>query len=193
MIISLLFAFHAHAAQPSEATKRFESAKGDTAAFAAGCFWGTEEFFRKIPGVTATRVGYEGGSKPDQGYESVSTGKTGNAETVEIKFDPKKVTYEHLLDQYFKMHDPTTLNKQGNDVGTQYRSEIFAYSPEQMKEAEAFKSKVEKSKAWSAPVTTKIEMNKPFYEAEDYHQQYLVKNPGGYDNHYLRDIRFDKK
>jgi methionine-S-sulfoxide reductase len=176
--------------QPSEATKRFESAKGETAAFAAGCFWGTEEFFRKIPGVMATRVGYEGGEKP-AGYADVKMGSTGHAETLELKYDPKKVTYEHLLDQFFKMHDPTTMNRQGNDQGTQYRSEIFTYTPEQSKEASAFMAKVEKSKAWKAPITTKVEPAKTFFEAEDYHQQYLIKNPGGYDNHHLRNLNFD--
>jgi len=166
--------------------------KLETAGFAAGCFWGTEEFFRKMPGVVSTRVGYEGGAKPAS-YEDVSTGSTGHAETVELTYDPKVVSYENLLDQYFKFHDPTTLNRQGNDKGTQYRSEIFAYTPEQMKEAEAFKAKVEKSGAWKAPITTKLEMAKTFYSAEDYHQKYLVKNPGGYDNHHLRNLNFDKK
>lgn len=174
----------------SETTKRFNEAKGEKAAFAAGCFWGTEEFFRKIPGVTATRVGYEGGEKPAT-YEQVCTGKTGHAEVVELKFDPAKVKYAFLLDQFFKMHDPTTLDAQGNDRGSQYRSEIFTYTPEQAREAAAFKAKVEKSKAWRSAITTKIEPAKPFYEAEDYHQQYLIKNPGGYDNHFLRKLNFD--
>ncbi len=176
----------------SDATTRFAKAPGETAAFAAGCFWGTEEFFRKIPGVTATRVGYEGGEKPAT-YKDVTTGQTGHAETLQIKFDPKKVSYETLLDQFFKMHDPTTLNRQGNDVGTQYRSEIFTYTPEQAAKAAAFKAKVEKSGEWKAPISTKIEPAKTFFEAEDYHQQYLIKNPGGYDNHHLRNLNFDAK
>ena len=191
--VSILLFQPAHAeTKKSDATARFESAKGETAAFAAGCFWGTEEFFRKMHGVTATRVGYEGGAKA-AGYQDVSSGTTGHAETLELKYDPTKVTYEHLLDQFFKMHDPTTLNRQGNDQGTQYRSEIFSYTPEQKKIADSFKAKVEKSGAWKAPVTTLIEPAKTFFEAEDYHQQYLVKNQGGYDNHHLRDISFDKK
>jgi methionine-S-sulfoxide reductase len=176
----------------SEASARFEKAQGEMASFAAGCFWGTEEFFRKIPGVTATRVGYQGGEKSAT-YKDVGSGKTGHTETLQLKFDPKKVSYEKLLDQFFKMHDPTTLNRQGNDVGPQYRSEIFTYTPEQAKVAQAFKEKVEKSGAWKAPITTMIEPAKPFYEAEDYHQQYLVKNPGGYDNHHLRNLNFDVK
>ena len=173
-------------------THSAHAAKVEKASFAAGCFWGTEEFFRKIPGVKSTRVGYEGGDKPAK-YEQVSSGSTGHAETLELTYDPAIVSYETLLDQFFKMHDPTTMNQQGNDRGSQYRSEIFTHSPEQLKTAEAFKARVEKSGAWKAPVVTKIEPAHTFYAAEDYHQQYLVKNPGGYDNHYLRKISFDKK
>jgi methionine-S-sulfoxide reductase len=165
--------------------------KLETATFAAGCFWGTEEFFRKIPGVVNTRVGYTGGTMDNPKYEDTSSGKTGHAESVEIEFDPKKVSYDALLDQFFKMHDPTTLNQQGNDVGTQYRSAIFYHSKEQEKEALAFKAKVEKSGAWKGPITTEIAKAGKFWQAEDYHQKYLVKNPGGYDNHYLRKISFD--
>ncbi len=166
------------------------AAKLETATFAAGCFWGTEEFFRKVPGVTETRVGYTGGKKPS-GYEEVTTGKTGDAESVELKYDPDKVSYSHLLELFFKMHDPTTENRQGNDEGTQYRSEVFTHSDQQMKEAKTFMTKVEKSNAWKRPIVTKIEKAGPFYEAEDYHQKYLVKNPHGYDNHYLRNLKFD--
>ena len=164
----------------------------ETAVFAAGCFWGSEEFFRKIPGVVETRVGYAGGNKTNPDYEEVSSGKTGHAESVEVKFDPKKVTYEQLLNSFFKMHDPTTLNRQGNDVGTQYRSAIFFENDEQKTEAEKFKAKVEKSGAWKAPITTEIKKADHFYLAEEYHQKYLVKNPGGYDNHYVRNLSFDK-
>jgi peptide-methionine (S)-S-oxide reductase len=165
--------------------------KMETATFAAGCFWGTEEFFRKIPGVGKTRVGYTGGTIDHPKYDEMHDGHTGHAESVEIQFDPKKVSYETLLDQFFKMHDPTTLNQQGNDVGNQYRSAIFFHSKEQEKEAIAFKAKVEKSGAWKGPITTEIAKAGKFWLAEDYHQQYLQKNPGGYDNHYLRKISFD--
>jgi methionine-S-sulfoxide reductase len=165
--------------------------KMETATFAAGCFWGTEEFFRKIPGVMKTRVGYTGGTMDNPKYGDTSSGKTGHAESVEIEFDPKKVSYDALLDQFFKMHDPTTLNQQGNDAGTQYRSAIFFHNKEQEKEALAFKAKVEKSGAWKGPITTEIAKAGKFWQAEDYHQKYLVKNPGGYDNHYLRKISFD--
>lgn len=179
-------------AQALEKTKVGKTVRLETATFAAGCFWGTEEFFRKIPGVKETSVGYTGGKMKDPTYEQVSDGDTGHAESVEIKFDPAQVTYAQLLDKFFKIHDPTTLNRQGNDRGTQYRSAIFTHGEEQKKEAEKFKQKVEKSKAWKGSITTEIKDAGPYYKAEDYHQKYLVKNPGGYDNHYLRNISFDK-
>lgn len=165
--------------------------KLETATFAAGCFWGTEEFFRKIPGVVETRVGFTGGTTPSPKYDDTHDGHTGHAESVEIKFDPDTVSFEHLLDQFFKMHDPTTLNRQGNDVGNQYRSAVFYHGEKQKAETMAFKAKVEKSGAWKAPITTEIAEAKTFWPSEEYHQKYLQKHPGGYDNHYLRDINFD--
>ena len=165
--------------------------KLETATLAAGCFWGVEDYFRKVPGVVETKVGYTGGKMKNPAYEKVAEGTTGHAETVEIKFDPTKVTYAQLLDQFFKMHDPTTLNRQGNDAGTQYRSAIFFHGDEQKKIAEQYKLKVDKSKAWKTPVTTEIAPAGDFYDAEGYHQKYLVKNPGGYDNHYVRKLNFD--
>ena len=167
-------------------------AKTETATLAAGCFWGVEEYFRKVPGVMETKVGYAGGQTKNPSYEQVSTGTTGHAESVEIKFDPEKVSYQQILEMFFKMHDPTTMNRQGNDQGTQYRSEIFYNTPEQKQVAESFKAKVDNSKAWKAPVSTKIEPATNFFPAEDYHQKYLVKHPGGYDNHYVRKIDFNK-
>jgi methionine-S-sulfoxide reductase len=169
------------------------AAQLETATFAAGCFWGTEEFFRKIPGVKKTQVGYTGGVTDHPQYDEMHDGHTKHAESVELQFDPKVVSYQTLLDQFFKMHDPTTLNRQGNDEGNQYRSAIFYHGEEQKKEALAFKAKVEASKAWKAPIVTEIAEAKKFWRAEEYHQQYLIKNPGGYDNHYLRKISFDKK
>ena len=160
---------------------------------AAGCFWGVEEFFRKVPGVVETGVGYTGGQTKNPSYTEVSTGKTGHAEAVEVIFNEKKVSLENLLDLFFKMHDPTTLNRQGNDKGTQYRSAIFYHSEKQRKIAEAFKAKVEKSKAWKAPIVTEVVAAGPFYEAEEEHQKYLLRNPKGYDNHFLRDLSFDIK
>lgn len=175
----------------AQAAEKTTKPAEETATFAAGCFWGVEEFFRKMPGVKETRVGYTGGQKTNPTYEDVTTGQTGHAESIEIKFDPKKVTYKQLLEQFFKFHDPTTLNRQGNDRGSQYRSAIFYHTEEQRKMAEQFKAKVDRSGAWKAPVVTEIKAAGPFYEAESYHQDYLVKNPNGYDNHYLRKISFD--
>lgn len=166
-------------------------ALAETATFAAGCFWGTEEYFRKIPGVTKTEVGYTGGTSANPKYDEMHDGHTGHAESVDIEFDPKKVSYESLMDQFYKMHDPTSKDRQGNDRGNQYRSAIFYHGEKQKKEAMAFKAKVEKSGAWKAPLTTEIAEAKKFWPAEDYHQKYLTKNPGGYDNHYLRKISFD--
>jgi methionine-S-sulfoxide reductase len=169
------------------------SLHAETATFAAGCFWGSEEFFRKIPGVLSTQVGYTGGTTSNPKYDEMHDGHTGHAESVKVEFDPKIVSYENLLDKFFKMHDPTTLNAQGNDVGNQYRSAIFYHSEKQKKEALAFKTKVEKSGAWKKPVVTEVKSANKFWPAEEYHQKYLVKNPGGYDNHFLRNISFDKK
>lgn len=163
----------------------------ETATLAAGCFWGTEESFRNVPGVVGTRVGYTGGTTRNPSYEDTSSGRTGHAESVEIRFDPKKVSYRELLVLFFKMHDPTTLNRQGNDRGTQYRSAIFTHSEEQKRIAEALKAKIERSGAWQKPLTTEITAAKTFYPAEEYHQNYLVKHPDGYDNHYLRDLKFE--
>jgi methionine-S-sulfoxide reductase len=185
------FALTAWIAQPGFAGPVDAPVKPETATFAAGCFWGTEEFFRKMPGVIETRVGYTGGTVPNPKYEDTNDGHTGHAESVEVKFDPKKISYEHLLDQFFKMHDPTTLNRQGNDQGSQYRSAIFYHGEKQKSEAMAFKAKVEKSGTWKAPIVTEISQAATFWAAEDYHQKYLEKHHGGYDNHYLRTISFD--
>ncbi len=188
LVIAANISFAASSAPPKAAPK----ANMEVAIFAAGCFWGVEEFFRKIPGVMDTRVGFTGGTVPNPKYDDTHDGHTGHAESVEIKFDPSKVTYELLLDQFFKMHDPTTLSRQGNDKGTQYRSAVYYTNDAQKIAVEAFKLKVEKSGAWKAPITTEIAKAKPFYESEPEHQDYLVKNPGGYDNHFLRKISFDK-
>jgi methionine-S-sulfoxide reductase len=163
----------------------------ETATFAAGCFWGVEEFFRKIHGVVKTQVGYTGGTTENPKYEQMHDGRTGHAESVEIIFDPKIVSYQSLLDRFFKIHDPTTLNRQGNDVGTQYRSAIFYNNEKQQQVASAYKNKVERSGAWKGPITTEITKAKKFWPAEENHQKYLAKNPKGYDNHYLRPISFD--
>lgn len=162
----------------------------ETATLAAGCFWGTEEFFRKVPGVIETRVGYTGGAAKAS-YAEVSTGRTGHAEALELKFDPRKVSYRELLVLFFKMHDPTTRNAQGNDVGTQYRSAIFTHSPEQSKTARELMTRIERSGAWRKPLTTEVVRAPAFFPAEEEHQKYLVKHPGGYDNHHLRNLQFE--
>ncbi len=159
----------------------------ELATLAGGCFWGMEDILRKIPGVKNTLVGYTGGGLPGPTYEDVKTGKTMHAESIQIEFDPKVISFEDLLGYFFRMHDPTTLNRQGNDRGTQYRSAIFYHSDAQKTTAEVVKAKVDASKKWKSPVVTEITPAKPFYPAEDYHQDYLVKNPGGYTCHYLRD------
>ena len=159
----------------------------ETAILAGGCFWGVEELLRKEPGVLQTDVGYTGGFTPNPVYEQVKKGDTGHAEAVRIVFDPTKTTYEKILSFFFRLHDPTTLNRQGNDRGTQYRSAIFYLSPAQKETAEKVKERVDKSGKWKSPVVTQIVPAGEFYPAEDYHQDYLQKNPGGYTCHYVRD------
>ncbi|MFN7132595.1 MAG: peptide-methionine (S)-S-oxide reductase MsrA [Myxococcales bacterium] len=183
----------AHAAPPAKPppateVKREAPAQLQTAYLAGGCFWGMEELLRKIPGVIDTEVGYAGGRTSSPTYFEVAAGNTGHAETVKVVFDPAKLPYEELLEKwYFRMHDPTTLNRQGNDKGTQYRSAIFVVDAAQRKAAEAVKKRVDASGKWKNPVVTSIEPFGDFTPAEAYHQKYLQKNPGGYTCHYLRD------
>jgi methionine-S-sulfoxide reductase len=171
----------------------WSAAKTETAILAGGCFWGMQNVLRQIPGVVDSTVGYTGGDVPNPTYEQTSTGKTGHAESIQIKFDPSRLSYEELLKVFFRMHNPTTLNRQNNDIGTQYRSEIFYLNEAQKETALRVKALVDKSGKWGKPVVTKIEPAKTFYPAEDYHQNYLIKNPDGYNDHYLRDFNFDGK
>lgn len=147
----------------------------EKATFAAGCFWGVEAAFREVEGVRATRSGYTGGSYPGPTYHDVCSGATGHAESVEIEFDPAVVSYETLLDLFWKIHDPTTLNRQGPDVGTQYRSAIFFHTPEQEAAARASKERLENSGTHRRPIVTEILPAPEFYQAEDYHQRYFEK------------------
>jgi peptide-methionine (S)-S-oxide reductase len=158
----------------------------EVAILAAGCFWGVEDIFRNAPGVLSTEVGYTGGSTQNPTYLDVKTGKTGHAEAIQIQFNPQQTTYSHLLKLFFKMHDPTTLNQQGNDLGSQYRSAIFYTSEEQKKTALSVIAEENQSGFWKKPLVTEVTKAGPFYSAEDYHQDYLKKNPNGYTCHFIR-------
>ena len=155
------------------------------AAFGAGCFWGVEKIFSKIPGVVSTAVGYAGGKAVDPTYEQVCAGRTGHAEALEITYDPAQVSYEELLTTFWEWHDPTTLNRQGPDVGSQYRSVIFTYNEEQALAARRSLKVLEEARVFSNPIVTQIIPAGTFYTAEEYHQKYLQKNPGGYCSHHL--------
>jgi peptide methionine sulfoxide reductase msrA/msrB len=161
--------------------------KTETAILSGGCFWGMQEILRQIPGVIKTTVGYTGGTVPNPTYELVCSHTTGHAESVQIVFDPDKLSYEQLLGFFFRIHDPTTRDQQENDIGAQYRSAIFYISDEQKQIAGRVKMQVDKSGKWKRPVVTEITMATVFYPAEEYHQDYLQKNPGGYNCHYLRN------
>ena len=160
----------------------------ETIYLAGGCFWGMEEILRKIPGVRETQSGYTGGWLPNPKYDDTHDSKSGHAESVKVVFDPKTLSLEELLEKwFFRMHDPTTLNRQGNDVGSQYRSAIFTFNETQKTTAETVKARVNASGKWRRPVVTEIATASIWYPAEGYHQKYLVKNPGGYTCHFMRD------
>lgn len=162
----------------------------EIALLAGGCFWGMEDIFRKVPGVVDTEVGYTGGTTKRPGYEQVKTGRTGHAEAVMVTFDPTKLSYEDILQTwFFRMHDPTTSNRQGNDIGTQYRSAIFYLSSEQKTVAERVIARVNRAGVWKKPIVTQVVAAGSFTPAEGYHQDYLKRNPGGYTCHYLRTFQ----
>jgi peptide-methionine (S)-S-oxide reductase len=150
-----------------------------TATFGAGCFWGVEEAFRKTPGVTGAAVGFMGGTKDEPTYKEVCTGRTGHAEVVQVEYDPSRVDYAKLLEVFFASHDPTTLNRQGPDFGTQYRTAIFTHDDAQQAEAAALKQRLQDSGAFPRPIVTEITPAGTFWRAEEYHQQYLQKNGMG--------------
>ena len=147
----------------------------ETATFAAGCFWGVEEAFRRVEGVVSTAAGYSGGTQENPTYADVCSGGTGHAEAVEVVFDPSKVPYEQLLDVFWSVHDPTQLNRQGPDVGSQYRSAIFHHGPQQEAAARVSKETLAASGRFTRPVVTEITPASTFYRAEEYHQQYIAK------------------
>jgi peptide-methionine (S)-S-oxide reductase len=147
----------------------------EKATFAAGCFWGVEAAFRKVKGVTSTSVGYTGGNLENPGYHDVSTGKTGHAESIEVLYDPSRISYEELLDVFWNIHDPTTQNRQGPDIGSQYRSAIFYHNEDQKTAASDSKKELEASGKYRKTIVTEIVPASEFYPAEDYHQRYFEK------------------
>lgn len=152
----------------------------EKATFAAGCFWGVEKVFMAIPGVISTQVGYTGGKVADPSYEAVCTGRTGHAEAIDVTFDPAKLSYDELLEVFFRNHDSTTLDRQGNDIGSQYRSAVFYHTPEQKQKAADSIQLLTKAKIFRDKIVTSLEAAAEFYAAEEYHQKYLKKNPNGY-------------
>jgi peptide-methionine (S)-S-oxide reductase len=149
----------------------------EVATLGAGCFWCVDTLFRELRGVTSVVSGYAGGTRPNPSYEQVCTGATGHAEVVQITFDPQQISYHDLLEVFFSVHDPTTLNRQGADVGTQYRSVIFAHTPEQRATAEQTIAEIDALKIWDDPIVTQVVDAAPFYAAEAYHQNYYTNNP----------------
>ena len=170
----------------------------EKATYAGGCFWGIEKLFSELDGVVSTRVGYTGGHVKNPSYQIVCTGLTGHAEAIEITFDPSRISYEKLLETFFSYHDPTALNRQGNDVGTQYRSAIFYHSTAQKKMAELAIELLAQAKVFRNKIVTEVAPVTEFYTAEDYHQQYLKKNPNGYcaihfQSHKIAEVLKDLK
>jgi peptide-methionine (S)-S-oxide reductase len=161
----------------SQHRESMTTATTDTATFGAGCFWCIEAVFQQLDGVITVIPGYTGGTVPHPTYEAVCTGTTGHAEVAQVTFDPKRIGYEKLLEVFWTAHDPTTLNRQGGDVGTQYRSAIFYHNERQKELAEKYRAKLESSRAFDAPIVTEIVPLKAFYVAEGYHQNYYNQNP----------------
>lgn len=165
--------------QEEEMPKKKEPAPAiETATFGAGCFWCVEAVMQRLEGVRSVTSGYSGGAKPDPTYQEVCTGETGHAEAVQVTFDASKISYEALLEVFFKTHDPTTLNRQGGDEGTQYRSAIFHHNDRQRQVAEQIKKELDAAKIWRSPIVTEIVPFEKFYAAEGYHQDYYNRNPG---------------
>ena len=163
------------------------SAGRELATLGGGCFWCLEAVFEELAGVESVVSGYTGGHVAHPDYAQGCSGDSGHAEVVQLSFDPAQITYRELLEVFFTIHDPTTLNRQGNDIGTQYRSAIFYTSPAQRETAERVKARVEASGKWPKPITTEISEEATWWSGEEYHQDYLQKNPGGYTCHWMRD------
>lgn len=174
----------------TDSTHHAAEERRQTAILAGGCFWGVEDLIRALPGVISTDVGYVGGHVTNPTYSDVKTGHSGHAEAVSVVFDPQVLSYERLLLYFFKIHDPTTKNRQGNDIGTQYRSAIFTQSEEQAATAREVIAKVNASGDWRSPVTTEVVPSSAFTRAEEYHQDYLQKHPNGYTCHFERDVSY---
>ncbi len=158
----------------------------EVAILAGGCFWGMQDLIRKLPGVTETRVGYTGGNTANPVYRDVKTGRTNHAESIRIEFDTSKTSYRALLEFFFQIHDPSTVDRQGNDIGSQYRSAIFFLNEAQKAEAEKIIAEINASGVWPSKVVTRLEPAGPFYDAEEGHQDYLEKYPEGYTCHFVR-------
>ena len=193
LILIVLFSATAFALPKGATMTTTDRTKHQTAYLAGGCFWGMEELVRLIPGVVETEVGYTGGDTPNARYNQVKTGNTGHAESLKIVFDPQQLSYRHLLFEFFRMHNPTTRNQQGNDIGSQYRSAIFYLNAEQKHTAEDVIKTVDASGDWKAKAVTEVVPFKEFFRAEEYHQKYLVKNPGGYTCHSIRRYGLGEK
>jgi len=174
--LPLAIMLYAHATETDPIKSTGGQQTVEQAYFAAGCFWKTQYIFSKVPGLVRTRVGYSGGTLAHPSYEQVCTDKTGHAEVALVEFDPAKTSYQKLLEVFFDNHDPTTVNRQGPDVGTQYRSAIFYTTPQQRDLAVAYKQKLEASHRFHAPIVTSILPAGPFYDAEEYHQDYYKKH-----------------
>lgn len=160
----------------------------ETAILAGGCFWGMQDLIRKRPGIISTRVGYTGGHTQNPTYPDICTGQTGHAEAIEITFNPAQTTYRAVLEFFFQMHDSTTVNQQGNDIGTQYRSAIFTCNEEQKNVAQQLIKDIDNAAFLDGPVVTQVTESSTFYEAEENHQDYLEKHPNGYTCHFIRHI-----
>ncbi len=174
ILLAFLLVFGA-SAQTNEQTKG-KSMEYEVATLGAGCFWCSEAIFQRLEGVVKVESGYSGGTVKNPTYEEVCTGRTGHAEVIQVTFDPKIISFKELLDVFWKTHDPTTLNRQGNDRGTQYRSAVFYHSEEQKKIAEEYKKELEAAKVWDDPIVTEITRFDAFYKAENYHQDYYNQN-----------------